>query len=62
MISCHKCKKLIGPSAPAYKASRGFVDEEGTFYEDEAIVVHIDCYHDYTFEPFHALEEIIKNN
>ena len=44
MIKCPKCKELIGPSAPVYKASRGFVDEKGNFYEDEGIVVHIDFY------------------
>ena len=31
MIKCPKCKELIGPSAPAYKASRGFVDKDGNF-------------------------------
>jgi hypothetical protein len=62
MITCLKCKKIIGPSAPVYKASRGFVDSDGIFYEDEAIIIHIECFYDYTFEPFSALENIIKNN
>ena len=62
MTKCKKCSKIIGPSAPVYKASRGFVDSDGSFFEDESIVVHIDCYHDYTFNPFGTLEEIIRNN
>jgi hypothetical protein len=32
---CDKCKELIGPSAPIYKASRGFLSGDGGFFEDE---------------------------
>ena len=62
MTKCAKCNEIIGPSAPVYKASRGFVDLDGNFLDDESIVVHIDCYHDYMFNPFGTLEEIIKEN
>ena len=62
MIKCPVCQELISPNAPTYKCSRGFVDSDGSFFEDESIVVHIDCYHDYMFNPFGTLEEIIKNN
>ena len=60
MTTCQKCKKIIGVSAPVYNASRGCVDNEGTFYEDEGTVFHTECM-GYTFEPFGVLEDIIKN-
>ena len=60
MIKCPRCKELIGPSAPVYKASRGFVDGKGNFYDDEGIVMHIDCYYDFTYDPFEAVEQRIK--
>ncbi len=59
MIKCPKCKELIGPSAPVYKASRGFVDKDGNFYEDESVIIHIDCYYEYTYNPFEAVERAI---
>ena len=55
MTICEKCKELIGPSAPVYKASRGFFSKDGSFYEDEVVVFHIECYH--SFDPFGVLEE-----
>ena len=61
MIQCPKCKELIGTSAPVYKAARGFVDKDGNFYEDESVIVHIDCYYEYTFNPFEVLEQIMKD-
>lgn len=62
MIKCPKCKELIGPSAPCYKASRGFIDSDGIFYEDETIVLHMECYYHYTFDPFDEIESNIKNS
>ena len=62
MKKCSKCKEIIGPSAPAYKASRGFVGENGTFHNDEYVVVHIECYYHYTYDPFQQIEEIIKES
>ena len=62
MIKCPKCKELIGPSAPCYKASRGFLDEDGIFHEDEAIIMHMECYYDFTYEPFSEIEKKIKDN
>ena len=50
MTTCAKCNEIIGPSAPVYKASRGFVSKDGTFYEDEGIIFHMECHHSY--EPF----------
>ena len=46
MIKCKKCGELIGHSAPIYKASRGFLGEDGTFHEDESVIIHMDCYYD----------------
>lgn len=57
MVTCFKCREIIGPSAPVYKASRGFVDKDGNFFEDVKVIVHIECAHDYIFNPFDALEE-----
>jgi len=62
MIKCPKCKELIGPSAPIYKASRGFIDADGIFFEDESVVVHIECSYDYTVNPFDILETRIKES
>tara|TARA_R100001530_G_scaffold4848_1_gene6310 strand:+ start:268 stop:450 length:183 start_codon:yes stop_codon:yes gene_type:complete len=60
MIACRKCKEIIGHSAPIYKASRGFLGQDGTFHEDESVVFHMDCY--FSFDPFEAIEETIKNS
>ena len=60
MTTCAKCNEIIGPSAPVYKASRGFVSKDGTFYEDEGIIFHMECHHSY--EPFEELEYRIKNS
>jgi hypothetical protein len=57
---CSKCKELIGPSAPIYKASRGFLSRDGGFFEDEAVVFHTECYHSYN--PFEHIEEKLFNN
>tara|TARA_R100000734_G_scaffold18773_1_gene16499 strand:+ start:1772 stop:1954 length:183 start_codon:yes stop_codon:yes gene_type:complete len=59
MILCDKCKELIGTSAPVYKASRGFISEDGSFFEDESVVFHAECYHSYN--PFEAIERKIIN-
>ena len=61
MIKCPKCKEIIGPSAPVYKASRGFLAADGFFHEDERVIVHIDCSYDYTINPFDILEDRFKN-
>ena len=62
MIKCPKCKELIGPSAPVYKTSRGFVGEDGSFFEDESVIMHEECYYDYTINPFDFLEDKIINS
>ena len=62
MIKCPKCKELIGPSAPVYKASRGFIDADGVFLEDESAIVHIECSYDYTINLFDVLEEKLRNS
>jgi len=62
MIKCSKCGELIGYSAPVYKASRGFLGEDGNFYEDESVVIHMDCYYNFTYDPFNAIEDKIKNS
>ena len=57
---CDKCQELIGPSAPIYKASRGFVSEDGGFFEDEAVIFHVECYHSY--DPFEHIETKLINH
>ena len=59
MTRCAKCKELIGGSAPAYKASRGFVDGDGIFYDDVVAIVHMECL-SHTFNPFEYIESKIK--
>tara|TARA_R110002020_G_scaffold90061_2_gene219549 strand:+ start:1034 stop:1219 length:186 start_codon:yes stop_codon:yes gene_type:complete len=61
MIKCSQCGKIIGLSAPVYKASRGFLGEDGTFHEDESVVIHMECYN-HVYDPFYAIENAIKNN
>lgn len=60
MTICDKCKELIGTSAPVYKASRGFVGEDGEFYQDESVVFHLECNHSYN--PFEHIEEKLINS
>ena len=36
-----------------------FVDKDGNFYEDESVIIHIDCYYEYTYNPFEAVEQAI---
>ena len=62
MIKCPKCNDIIGPSAPVYKASRGFVGADGTFHDDESVIVHIECYSHFTYDPFQDIEDIIRNS
>ena len=62
MIKCSKCNELIGPTTPCYKASRGFADKDGVFYEDESVIMHMECYHHYTYDPFNDIETKIKNS
>ena len=62
MIKCPKCKELIGPSAPVYKASRGFISADGVLHEDESVILHIECSYDYTINPFDVLEDKIRNS
>jgi|TARA_R110000824_G_scaffold38267_9_gene117073 hypothetical protein len=59
MTKCAKCKELIGGSAPAYKASRGFIDIDGIFHDDEGVVIHMECL-SHTFNPFQYIENKIK--
>ena len=60
MIKCPVCKELIGPSAPTYKCSRGFVDKSGYFLEDASVIFHQECYD--SIEPYGLLEEDLKNS
>lgn len=62
MTTCSKCKELIGPSAPVYKASRGFLDKDGIFHDDESVIIHMDCYYYHDYDPFYTIEDIIKNS
>ena len=41
--SCAECKELIGPSSAAVDLSYGFCNPDGSFYEEESIVIHAEC-------------------
>jgi len=60
MIKCPSCKELIGPSAPVYRVSRGFIDSEGMFYVDVEVIYHQECSD--SIEPYSVLEEDLINN
>ena len=62
MIKCGQCGEIIGLSAPVYKASRGFLGDDGTFHDDESVVIHMDCYYNHIYDPFYAIENIIKDS
>ena len=61
MKKCPACKELISHSALSYKVSAGFQNEDGSFHEDIELVVHQECSHDYTFNPFIILEKRLKD-
>lgn len=61
MIKCPCCGELITPNCTVYRASTGFVDTEGLYYEDASVLVHQECYYDYLYNPFDKLEEDYKN-
>ena len=60
MRKCPVCGKLISPSAPVYKVSRGFVDADGVMFEDSDVIFHQECSD--LIQPYSALEEDILNN
>ena len=43
MTKCYNCKKIIGPSSVSFKYVRGFLNEDGSFFEDATIIVHAEC-------------------
>ena len=43
MVKCRVCMKLIGPSSPVIKCSRGFLQDD-MIIEDSNIIVHLECY------------------
>ena len=51
---CDKCKEPISASATIYKASRGFLSEDGGLFEEEYVVFHSECHHSYN--PFEHIE------
>lgn len=62
MIKCTVCKELISPSSVSYKASSGFVNLDGSFHEQDSIIVHVECHHDYFYNAFEELEHLAKNS
>tara|TARA_R100001594_G_scaffold125829_2_gene162928 strand:- start:266 stop:454 length:189 start_codon:yes stop_codon:yes gene_type:complete len=62
MNNCPVCDDLITPSSVSYKASAGFLDEDGIFHETDSVVIHRECHYNYLFNPFDKLEEDIKNS
>ena len=61
MINCPVCKKPITSSTLSYKASAGFLDEDGVFHEDVKIILHVGCHQQYTYDPFIKIEQDMKN-
>ena len=47
MINCPVCKEPITSSSISYKASAGFLDEDGVFHEDVKIIIHVGCHQQY---------------
>tara|TARA_R100000306_G_C4301526_1_gene105357 strand:+ start:408 stop:590 length:183 start_codon:yes stop_codon:yes gene_type:complete len=60
MIKCPVCGKLISPSAPIYKVSRGFLDADGVMFEDSDVIFHQECSD--SIQPYSVLEDDMKNN
>ena len=40
MTKCPACSELITPNCTVFKASIGFIDLDGNFFEDKCIVIH----------------------
>ena len=59
MIKCPVCGKLISPSAPIYKVSRGFLDADGVVFEDSEVIFHQECSD--LIQPYVMLEEDMIN-
>jgi hypothetical protein len=57
MTKCPACDELITPNCTTYKASEGFVDMEGNFFEDKFVMIHQQCFYSYLYDPFAKLEE-----
>tara|TARA_R100001594_G_scaffold13276_5_gene28775 strand:+ start:5790 stop:5978 length:189 start_codon:yes stop_codon:yes gene_type:complete len=62
MTKCPACSELITPNCTVFKASIGFIDLDGNFFEDKCIVIHRECNYDYLFNPIEKLENDIKNS
>tara|TARA_Y100000004_G_scaffold56902_1_gene63310 strand:+ start:3218 stop:3406 length:189 start_codon:yes stop_codon:yes gene_type:complete len=62
MIKCPVCNELITPSSVSYKASSGFLDSDGTFHEQDSVIIHKECHYNYFYNPFEKLEEDVKNS
>lgn len=61
MINCPVCKEPITSSSMSYKASAGFLDEDGVFHEDVSIILHVGCHQEYTYDPFVKIEQDMKD-
>ena len=62
MIKCPVCNELITSSSVSYKASSGFLDSDGTFHEQDSVIMHKECHYNYFYNPFEKLEEDAKNS
>ena len=60
MIKCPVCGKLISPSSPIYKVSRGFLDADGVVFEDSDVIFHQECSD--SIQPYVVLEEDVLNS
>jgi hypothetical protein len=45
----------------SYKASAGFLDEDGIFHEDVKIIIHVGCHQQYTYDLFVKIEQDMKD-
>ena len=62
MIKCPCCDELITPNCIVYKASVGFTDIDGSYYEDKCVIIHQECHYNYLYNPFEKLEEDFKDS
>ena len=57
--NCDVCQELIGGSSPVIEISYGFIDEDGSLWVEESIVIHNDCRRD---DLLHMLSAKIEKN
>ena len=60
MDFCDKCGEDINKLEPCFKISYGFLNDDNSFYEDNYLLVHLDCFNDSNLLN-KVLEQLKKN-